>query len=88
MDAPVSSSHVLQACRLHCVTHVILEETPDLASLEILRRVREAGYQGGKTALYDLVLRFVPSQPSHWCVSKAFPESSASTISVKSKWSS
>jgi hypothetical protein len=28
----------------------ILEEAPDLASLEILRRVREAGYQGGKTA--------------------------------------
>jgi hypothetical protein len=33
----------------------ILEETPDLPSLEILRRVREAGYQGGKTALYALV---------------------------------
>ncbi|MBV8476553.1 MAG: hypothetical protein JOZ36_07810 [Acidobacteria bacterium] len=33
----------------------ILEETPELASLEILRRVREAGYQGGKTALYELV---------------------------------
>jgi hypothetical protein len=30
----------------------ILQETPDLPSLEILRRVREAGYQGGKTALY------------------------------------
>ena len=29
----------------------ILEEKPDLPSLEILRRVREAGYQGGKTAL-------------------------------------
>jgi len=33
----------------------ILEETPDLASQEILRRVREIGYQGGKTALYALV---------------------------------
>src|SRR5260370_37945742 len=32
----------------------ILEEKPDLPSLEILRRVREAGYQGGKTALYAL----------------------------------
>jgi hypothetical protein len=30
----------------------ILEEKPDLPSLEILRRVREAGYQGGKTALH------------------------------------
>ncbi len=29
----------------------ILEEKADLPSLEILRRVQEAGYQGGKTAL-------------------------------------
>src|SRR5262249_44567143 len=28
----------------------ILQEEPDLATLEILRRVRETGYQGGKTA--------------------------------------
>src|SRR6516165_2761541 len=43
----------------------ILQETPDLASLEILRRVREAGYEGGKTALYDLVasLRPKPAKP-------------------------
>lgn len=43
----------------------ILEESPDLASLEILRRVREAGYQGGKSALYDLVasLRPKPTKP-------------------------
>lgn len=33
----------------------ILEEKPDLPSLEILRRVREADYPGGKTALYALV---------------------------------
>jgi transposase len=38
----------------------IVEETPELASLEILRRVREAGYQGGKTALYDLVASLRP----------------------------
>ena len=43
----------------------ILQETPDLASLEILRRVRESGYQGGKTALYELVasLRPKPVKP-------------------------
>ena len=43
----------------------ILEEKPDLPSLEILRRVREAGYQGGKTALYALVasLRAKPVKP-------------------------
>jgi transposase len=33
----------------------ILQEQPELASLEVLRRVREAGYKGGKTALYALV---------------------------------
>src|SRR5437660_5626526 len=38
----------------------ILQQTPDLASLEILRRVRETGYQGGKTALYALVASLRP----------------------------
>ena len=38
----------------------ILEEKPDLPSLEILRRVREAGYPGGKTALYALVASLRP----------------------------
>src|SRR6266481_1098055 len=40
----------------------ILEEKPDLPSLEILRRVREAGYQGGKTALYALVATVRPKE--------------------------
>jgi transposase len=38
----------------------ILQEEPDLATLEILRRVREAGYGGGKTALYALVASLRP----------------------------
>src|SRR5690348_16871544 len=33
----------------------ILGEKADLPSREVLRRVREAGYRGGKTALYGLV---------------------------------
>jgi len=43
----------------------ILQQAPDLASLEILRRVREAGYCEGKTALYALVasLRRKPAKP-------------------------
>jgi len=43
----------------------ILQETPDLASLEILRRVRETGYRGGKTVLYGVVasLRSRPAKP-------------------------
>jgi transposase len=38
----------------------ILKQEPDLPSLEILRRVREAGYQGGKTVLYGLVASIRP----------------------------
>jgi len=38
----------------------ILQEEPDLATLEILRRVREAGYQGGKTVFYALVASLRP----------------------------
>jgi transposase len=38
----------------------ILKEEPDLASLEILRRVREAGYRGGKTALYAVAASLRP----------------------------
>ena len=40
----------------------ILQEKPDLASLEILRRVRGAGYQGGKTVLYALVASLRPKR--------------------------
>ena len=38
----------------------ILKEKADLPSREILRRVREAGYPGGKTALYRLVASVRP----------------------------
>ncbi|HEY0725646.1 MAG TPA: IS21 family transposase [Pyrinomonadaceae bacterium] len=38
----------------------ILEQEPDLATLEILRRARETGYEGGKTALYALVASLRP----------------------------
>jgi hypothetical protein len=34
-----------------------LREHPDLSGAEILRRVRIAGYRGGKSALYALVMR-------------------------------
>src|SRR5689334_9037626 len=33
----------------------ILKAEPDLPTLEVLRRVREDGYLGGKSALYELV---------------------------------
>jgi len=34
-----------------------LREDPNLPGVEILRRVRLAGYRGGKSALYELVRR-------------------------------
>src|SRR5258708_21467637 len=39
-----------------------LEEKPDLPCLELLRRVREAVCEGGKTALYALVAAVRPKQ--------------------------
>jgi hypothetical protein len=38
-------------------THVLamLEEKPDLLSVEVLRRLREVGYEGGKSAAYDFI---------------------------------
>jgi transposase len=40
----------------------ILQEKADLPSLEVLRRVREAGYPGGKSALYALVASVRPKE--------------------------
>jgi hypothetical protein len=34
-----------------------LREDPDLSGAKILRRIRLAGYRGGKSALYELVRR-------------------------------
>jgi transposase len=42
----------------------ILQAKADLPSLEVLRRVREAGYSGGKTALYALVASLRPKEPT------------------------
>jgi hypothetical protein len=40
-----------------------LREDPDLPGVEILRRVRLAGYRGGKSALYELVKRLRVRRP-------------------------
>jgi hypothetical protein len=43
-----------------------LRETPTLSGAEVLRRAREVGYQGGKSALYELVRRLrIPVAASH-----------------------
>jgi len=34
-----------------------LRESPTLSGAEVLRRAREVGYRGGKSALYELVRR-------------------------------
>jgi len=43
----------------------ILKEEPDLLSLEILRRMRQRGYDGRKSAMYQLIasVRPVPVRP-------------------------
>ena len=40
----------------------ILQEKADLPSLEVLRRVRQVGYAGGKSALYGLVASLRPKE--------------------------
>ncbi len=40
----------------------ILEDRADLPSVEVLRRVRQAGYAGGKSALYGLVASWRPKE--------------------------
>jgi hypothetical protein len=41
-----------------------LREDPDLSGAEILRRIRLAGYRGGKSALYELVRRLRVGRPT------------------------
>ncbi len=40
----------------------ILQEKADLPSVEVLRRVRQVGYAGGKSALYGLVASLRPKE--------------------------
>ena len=43
-----------------------LRESPALSGAAVLRRAREVGYQGGKSALYELVRRLrVPVSANH-----------------------
>ena len=46
-----------------------LREDPDLPGVEILRRVRLAGYRRGKSALYELVRRLRVRRPGDWASS-------------------
>ena len=39
----------------------LLEKEPHLMSLEVLRRCRDRGYRGGKTAMYGLIAQIRPS---------------------------
>jgi hypothetical protein len=58
----------------------ILQERPDLASLEILRQGRQAGDAGGKTALYALVASLRPKPIKPVVRLKGSRESLVSTI--------
>src|SRR5437899_5625895 len=60
----------------------ILQEKADLPSVEVLRRVRGAGYPGGKSALYALVAPPCGRRRSSpWFVLRVGREDSASTAS-------
>ena len=61
-----------------------LDEERHLPGLEILRRVQEQGYAGGKSAVYELIHGCARSRPSRWSASKACRGSSANTTSAKS----
>jgi hypothetical protein len=50
-----------------------LREDPDLSGAEILRRVRLAGYRGGKSALYELVRRLRVGRPAEVTVAVESP---------------
>ncbi len=50
-----------------------LREHPDLSGAEILRRVRLAGYRGGKSALYELVRRLRVGRPAEVTVAAESP---------------
>jgi hypothetical protein len=50
-----------------------LREDPDLSGAEILRRVRLAGYSGGKSALYELVRRLRVGRPAEVTVAAESP---------------
>ena len=65
----------------------ILQQNPDLASLEILRRVREAGYEGGKTALYALVASLRPKSAKPLVRFEGLPgEFSQHEMCIRDRW--
>jgi len=50
-----------------------VREDPDVSGAEILRRVRLAGYRGGKSALYELVRRLRVGRPAEVTVAAESP---------------
>ena len=62
----------------------LLAERPKLKSLEVLRRLRERGYGGGKSAVYELVRQLRQQAVRPICRFEGLRASSASTTSGKS----
>jgi hypothetical protein len=56
-----------------------LAKEPGLMVLEILRRARQQGYAGGKSAWYALVKELQLERPGPWCDSRGSQVSSPST---------
>ena len=53
-----------------------VREDPDVSGAEILRRVRLAGYRGGKSALYELVRRLRVGRAAEVAVAAESPRGS------------
>jgi transposase len=65
LDAPAPRGAVgrpSKAAPFRADVVALLEEEPDMHTLEVLRRVRHKGYSGGKSAVYSLVAELRPHQ--------------------------
>jgi hypothetical protein len=62
-----------------------LREDPDLSGADILRRVRLAGYRGGKSALYELVRRLRVRRPTEVTVAVESPRGSGSVQGITNR---
>lgn len=49
--------------RIASAVSEIFKESPDRPSVEVLRRLRERGYAGDKSALYAIIAQLRPEKP-------------------------
>jgi hypothetical protein len=62
-----------------------LREDPGLSGAEILRRVRLAGYRGGKSAFYELVRRLRVGRPAEGTVAVESPRGPGPVLGITNR---